>query len=264
MPSDTLKDWGGFFQRWSRLKPPLRPNAEIVARIAASAGGAQRRVLLLGVTPELALAFADVTAIDKTRSMIDHIWPGDTPQRRAIAGDWLHMDQSLGSFDAAVGDGSLSAVTSLDEIAEVLRRVAGRLPPGGPCVFRTYVRPDSLSEDDIARPATGAEPMNFHAFKWRIAMYLAGRHGAAIPLTLIHDFFVRRFPGREDLSRRTGWPLADIDGIDAYRDSATAYCFPSRQELLAALPETLTGAGFHPSGSYDLAADCPLFVARRR
>ena len=49
--------WQTYHRRWSGLEAPLRSNAEITEAIIRLVGDRAPRVLLLGVTPELALAF---------------------------------------------------------------------------------------------------------------------------------------------------------------------------------------------------------------
>ena len=53
----TSNHWQTYHRRWSGLEAPLRPNAEIRAAIVDLVGDKTERVLLLGVTPELALSF---------------------------------------------------------------------------------------------------------------------------------------------------------------------------------------------------------------
>ena len=86
-----MNHWQTYPARWSLLKPPLRPDASVVDRVRALAGADAAPVLVLGVTPELAAAFAQVEAVDRSAEMIAALWPGDAPGRRAIQGDWLEL-----------------------------------------------------------------------------------------------------------------------------------------------------------------------------
>ncbi len=259
-----MNHWENYYRRWSQLKPPLRPSQETVGiyrELVKPSGG---RVLLLGITPELALAFDDVVAIDKSRPMIDHIWPGNTAQRRAIEGNWLGMGEELGSFSAVVGDGSLNVLGSLAEIRAVLRQAALRLAQGARLVCRVFERPDAaITRDDLFQVVRGGARINFHAFKWRMAMSLAGRHGASVPVAGILELFAGMFPDTARLCAQSNWPVDDIKTIQAYRGSNAVYCFPNRAELLAQMPPEMGEVSFHPSGQYDLCERCPIMTAMR-
>jgi len=81
-------------------------------------------VLLLGVTPELADLGHDTIAVDRNESMIAHIWPGDTARCRAVKGEWVALPLEPQSVSAAVGDGSLSALTFPSEQGRLLSELA--------------------------------------------------------------------------------------------------------------------------------------------
>jgi len=256
--------WQAYHRRWSGLEAPLRPNAEIRARIVDLVGEKSDRILLLGVTPELALSFENVVAIDKSAAMIANIWPGDSGTRRAIEADWLTLDGSLGKFSAVIGDGSGNAVAYQHEVAQLLVNARDHLEPGGRFVCRLYARPEApwSWEELVAeagQPATG----NFHAFKWKLAMRIAADTKPSVTVTLIVDRFDYYFPDRAKLSEATGWDRSVIDMIDTYRGSEAVYCFPTRTEFLACLPSGVREIGFHASGTYDLALNCPIFSCER-
>jgi len=256
--------WRSYHRGWSKLEAPLRPNADIIEGVIARVGDRDRRVLLLGVTPELALAFENVVAVDKSAQMIANIWAGDGPARRAVEGDWLALDDSFGVFSAAVGDGSLNAVAYPGELKRLLEVVRDRLEPGGRFVCRIYARPENpWTWDALETEARAPAIVNFHAFKWKVAMRLAADTEPAVPVTRILDAFERHFPDRALMARSTGWDPSIIDMIDTYRGSAAVYCFPTRAEVFAALPSGLKDAAFEACGNYDLAADCPILVCTR-
>jgi SAM-dependent methyltransferase len=255
--------WQTYHRRWGGLEAPLRPNAEIRAGIVDLVGDKTDRVLLLGVTPELALSFDTVVALDKSATMIANIWPGDSETRRAIEADWLTLDGTLGRFSAVIGDGSCNAV-AFDEIGLLLKQVRDHLEPGGRFVCRLYARPDMpWTWDELVAEAAQPAKVNFHAFKWKIAMRIAADSGASVSVASILEGFEQHFRDREELTRLTGWDRSTVDMIDTYRGSNAVYCFPTRAEFLACLPSGFRNIGFHSSGSYDLAADCPIFACER-
>ena len=191
--------------------------------------------------------------------MIGTVWPGDSATRTAALGNWLMMEPPARPFDAVVGDGSMSNVSYPDEVGEVLRRSLQSLRPGGRFVCRLFERPDTpISIDALRALASGPAPLNFHAFKWKLAMHLAGMAGTTIPVSDIRALFDAAFPDRDGLACRTGWPRPLIDTIDVYRGSAVRYTFMTRSELFDVLPDGITQVRCEPCGSYDLAEACPL------
>jgi len=262
--TNNSNHWQSFHRRWSLLEAPLRPNADILAGTTALVGTCTRRVLLLGVTPELALAFDTVVAVDKSATMIANIWPGNSATREVVEADWLTLDGSLGKFSAAVGDGSCNAVAYPQELTRLLGQVHEHLEPGGRFVCRVFLRPDTLwSWHQLQTMAVQPASVNFHAFKWMLAMRIAADTQPSVPVALIRERFDHYFPDRTALAACTGWAAEVIAMIDIYRDSAEVLCFPSRAEFLACLPPGFTNIGFHPCGTYDLAEVSPLLVVEK-
>ena len=263
MTGTRASHWTQHHRNWARLGPPLRPNAEVAAAARGLLSGRDERVLLLGVTPELADAGADLTAVDRNPEMIAKIWPGDAPNRRALVGDWLRLDFPDASFSAAIGDGSLNALgypaghlALHGELARVLR-------PGGRFVCRVFAAPEAgESLTALGEMALGGAIRGFNAFKWRLAMALVAESGDPnIAVIRILDAFDAMFADRDLLARATGWERGDIDTIDAYRGSAEIYSFPTRDQFLAIVPGIFAGARFAAAGAYELAERCPILVA---
>ena len=256
-----MTHWQKYHAAWSKLEAPLRPNVETLAKLRELTGKITGPVLLLGVTPELAGAYEHVLGVDKNKAMIDNVWPGNTATREARHADWLDLEEPKNHFSAAVGDGSLNAVTTLREMRQVLARVVDLLEPHGRFACRLYERPETpFTEEHLRHIASRRAAVNFHAFKWQLAMHLAEASGAAMPVVLIRERFNELFPDRDKLARDTGWPRGLIDMIDIYRGSPTTYVFPNRREFLDALPKGISDVRFEPCGSYDLARCCPMLT----
>lgn len=257
-------DWSRFHARWSRLRPPLRPDADVVRGLAEAVRGHDERVLLLGVTPELTAIGERLTAVDWSEPMVRNVWPGDTPGRRALLCDWLAMPAPSPRHTAAIGDGSLNAIR-FDQWPALFGRLADVLEPGSRIAFRVYLTPgDGESLEAVRSLAHSGGIRGFHAFKWHLAMAVATeRRDPQVPVTRIHEAFERAFPDRASLGRATGWSLEEIAEIDAYRDGAAVFCFPTGTQALAAIPAAFRGARFVAAGRYELAARCPLLVADR-
>lgn len=258
-----MNHWQTFPARWSLLRPPLRPDASVVERVRSLVGADAAPVLLLGVTPELAAAFASVEAVDKSAEMIAALWAGDAPGRRAIQGDWLEL-AGAPRFPAVVGDGSPNALTSLDAIARLLRIVVDLLLPGGAFACRLYERPAvPFTVDDLRATTSRRGAMNFHGFKWQLALHIAEASSPVVPVARIGERFDALFPDRDALAEQTGWTRAEIDTIDVYKGSPVAYTFPNRVEFTRLLPPGIEAAEFQACGSYDMAACCPMLTFRK-
>ena len=258
-----MNHWQTFPKRWSLLRPPLRPDASVVECVRSLVGADAAPVLLLGVTPELAAAFAEVEAVDRSAEMIAALWPGDGPRKRAIRGDWLELDGEP-RFAAAVGDGSPNALTSLEDAARLLRIVVELLLPGGSFACRLYERPAApFTVEDLLETTSRPGVMNFHAFKWQLAMHIAETSTPTVHVASILERFDALFPDRDAVSQRTGWTRAEIDTIDVYAGSPLAYTFPNRIEFTGLLPPGIEAARFLPCGSYDMASCCPMLTFRK-
>lgn len=256
-----MSHWQRYAARWSQIAPPLRPTEETVRLMQSLVGDARARVLLLGVTPELADAFEQVHAIDKSSQMVANVWPGDTATKRAVIADWLDTTEPASHFDAVVGDGSLNCVTYPRELKTLFQNLSRVMKPGARFACRLFERPErAITEDDLRKVARGGSGHGFHAFKWLLAMHLADRVGASLPVALILQVFNEMFADRDALAAATGWPRAAIDTIDVYRGSPVVYAFPDRAEFRAALPDAFTQVEFLACGSYDLAPLCPILT----
>ena len=259
-----MNHWNNYHARWSQIQPPLRPHADVIAGIRSLAGGPHQSVVLLGVTPELATAFDRVHAVDKSDGMIANVWPGDTESRKATQGNWLALPTPAEPVDAVVGDGSLNAIWYPGEVSTVLQNAMSALRKGGRFVCRVYERPKvPFSEKHLIRVTAEPAQMNFHAFKWQLAMHLAHEQGANVAVASILERFNEMWPDRQALADVTGWERSTIDTIDVYRGSDIVYSFPDRQELMDVVPEGAANLNFSPCGSYDMAACCPLLSFRK-
>jgi SAM-dependent methyltransferase len=262
---DDSAHWSSFQRAFFRMRPPLRPDADVVAAFRSLTRDCSEPMLLLGVTPELVDLSPNLTAIDRTQAMIDSIWPGDTPQRRALVGNWLKLRLPSASFASVVCDGGALAFPYPGLPTKVLREAANVLIPGGRFVTRVYASPDEGETLEALRAAfERGEVANVHALKWRIAMAIVHERGSPnVPVAEIRDTFERWFPDRAALSARTGWPREEIDTIDNYAGSDATYGFATRRQILEIVPAEFANARFVEVGSYPLAERCPLLVLDR-
>lgn len=257
--------WSEIHRVWALYAPPLRPDREVVAEMRRQIGAPAGRVLLLGVTPELANVAPELFAIDRNTAMVAHLWPGNTASRRVVVGDWLNGNFCAGSFATCIGDGSLNAVSFPGEFALLCGALEEVLREGGRIVFRVFLSP-ARSEDveTIRQSALHGEIGNFHAFKWRLAAAVAARAGRPdIPMGEVFDAFDGMFPDRDALAKATGWPQAEIETVTFLKGSRSISSFPTREQLLSAASTIFSRTRLVPAGGYELAERCPLLVAEK-
>jgi len=262
MSTATVSTASNLHQRWAGLKPPLRPNAEVVCALRAATEDRDARVLLLGVTPELAGIGKTTVAVDMSEAMIAAAWPGDSDTRRAIHGNWLQLPLREREFTAVIGDGSF-AFLPLTAYARLFEQLEPLLLPGARLAMRFYETPEVCETiGQLCAAVMAGNGAGFHAFKWRLAMAIAAETGnASIPVVLIHQVFEHEFADRAALSAASGWSIRQIAEIDNYARQDTVFSFPTRREMLAELPRTVSKPRFLVSGSYELAERCPILLA---
>jgi ubiquinone/menaquinone biosynthesis C-methylase UbiE len=217
---------------------------------------------MLGVTPELSVLGQSMTAVDINPAMIEHIWPGDTVDRRAINANWLDLPFDDARWNAVVGDGSCSSVRFAEDYDRLFHELFRVLVPSGRAVIRLYCAPspcETLADVQAIGVNRGAGTV--HALKIRLAMAWAAEHGEPnVPVTTILDEFQRWFPDRRALASINGWDLEDIGTIDAYAGSTAIYSFPTLEQVLDQVRPIFGDARVLPSGNYEMAELCPLLV----
>jgi hypothetical protein len=254
-----------YYHAWSQLTPPLRPHPDAVAAIRNQLVAHPGRLLLLGVTPELADISTELIALDQNHSMVAHIWPGNTPARSAVVGDWRNPNFLPASFSACVGDISLGALEFPHDTTLVCRRVVETLRPGGRFVCRVFLLPDVRESVNALRNAAMSGAIkNFHAFKIRLGMALVTDQSCPrVRVDTIFRTFTSLFDDRDELARATGWDRRHIDTIDFYNGSSAAFHYTTEKQLLSVMSQIFQHPHFVASGTYELAERSPLLVAER-
>ncbi|WP_244661623.1 class I SAM-dependent methyltransferase [Mesorhizobium huakuii] len=251
--------WDNYHRHWKLLDAPLRPTAKTVGIFDRELDLGNADVLLLGVTPELAVLGRSMLAIDQSATMISGVWAGDNASRRAMAGNWLSLPLERASFDAIIGDGCLSAVDSKAARNLLFSEIARVLKPGRHAAIRVFARPetaDDLHSIEASVLAGGVE--NFHALKWRIAMACTTDDGDfTIKVRTIRDTFDSLFPDREGLAARTGWSMTSINTVDVYAGSDISYSFATLAMLIDEASTWFRDVRVVPSGSYPPGGTVP-------
>jgi SAM-dependent methyltransferase len=253
----------GYHRVWSLLIPPLRPHPNVISGYRQAFAGRSGRMLLLGVTPELADIAPDLIAVDRNAPMIANVWPGDTAARKAVQGEWRNLDFPDGTFANCVGDLSLVSQPYPDDALACVREIARVLGPGGRFACRVILPPERAeSEAELREAAQSGQIGNFHAFKLRLGMALAAHQPQPqINVEALLDAFNGMFPDRDQLVRSTGWDRAHVDTVDYYRNSKVVHAYPARQQLLSLLSPMYARIEFVPTSGFELSERCMLMIA---
>ncbi len=272
MPVSQTAVWKRHASQWARVGPPLKPSPEDGALTLAALGPAIQQapclLAILGVTPELVQLpwpqSVELRAYDHSAEMIASLWRKHPSRRSSVAqAGWQQLPVADGSFHAVVGDGSLNALPSLAAYGEVLKELHRTMREGASAVIRCFIRPDRAETlAEVVDAVNAGQVGSFHALKWRIAMCLAAVPGAGVAVRDIRSALDAYFPSRPGLASKTGWPQEVIDTIDAYKDSATCYSFPSLGELRLQCQPYFDIAGVR-YGSYELSDRCPMITFQR-
>lgn len=278
MKDTTLSlHWNRHAAQWARIGSPLRPAAEdcalyrdAIARSFPGTEGRSMRVLLLGVTPELASmpwsSETELVACDHSLGMVRHLWPmAQFPGAFAVAlnADWLALPLAESRFSMAAGDGSLSQLDYPEDFRRVVAELRRVLRPGGLLVLRLYCRaepPESV--DAVFGDLRAGRVAGFHAFKLRLLIAMHGR-GPGARLAEIWERWASEFPDPAETAKLSGWSRETIATMEAYRDAPARYSFPTLDEVRAILApdfEFLDAAWPH----YELGDRCPVVSFRRR
>lgn len=270
MQKDALHDvWKHHSAKWSRVGSPLRPTEEdtrimmMLAAPALSYSKVNSSLIVLGVTPELVQlpwpSHTRLQAFDHSADMIASVWrPHSLNSSSVQQVCWQNMPVPDKSADLVIGDGCFTVLPSSDGYRAVLAESARVLKQTGLLVLRCFIRPElSESLDDVLEAAHGGTIGSFHAFKWRLAMAMTFDEEFSVAVKDIHEAFERLFPDREHLAGTTGWPIAVIDTIDAYKGMDTRYTFPT-MSVLQQLGRPFVDVVDIRYGNYELAERCPI------
>jgi len=262
--------WQRHAATWQHFGSPLRPCAIDVQWVESAVHTIRPGVdqaVLLGVTPELAHMRwpedARLLAVDQNPEMIQRLWLPSPPDKgRVICGDWQHIPLKNGSVDAVVGDGVLVFFKQPTEAEVLLQEIRRLLRSHGRFLLRVFVRPphrESLAQlhEALAAGFIGS----FHAYKWRLAMALQPSLAVGVRPVDVWRAWRQWVPSAGLLQELTGWPLEQIETIDAYRDAKASYYFPTLDEL-----RQLLDGYFEIDDlcipAYELGERCPLLSLR--
>lgn len=252
--------WHTRVKHWNNVKPPYRPHPDSVAKQVELVGVDSPAVLVLGVTPELTEAFANVVAMDREQVMIDAFWQGDTETKRVLYADWFQpLDFNPTGI---VGDLSLNLLVFPKHAELLLEKLFNQMAPGSVFACRVVARPDQpLTVDDIINLT---ETRSWHAWRLLFVQYIAGTEGSTVYNDRKYTRFVELFPDREALCARTGWDIEEVArSMDSYRGAPGVSANPTRREWLSCVPRQAESAQMIDVGDYELAELCPILYFRK-
>ena len=254
----TKSHWAERSRHWGKIGPPLQPNQEVIDAFTQLIP-TDSSILMLGVTPQIANAYTNVTSVDSSPDMIANVWPGNTETKRAINDDWRKVDLQNDLFDGIIGDGSINMLGYPDDIRYVLKRVYGWLRPNGTFAMRFFTRPtEAVTREQLLEEAKNPT-VSFSAFRRLLPMYIAANEGSCVPTRRMLEVFDELFPDRSALK----WDPEHIVTIDSYKDTETTSWFPTRDEILEFVHNDAKDVRFIDVGTYDIAETCPILTFKK-
>ncbi|QPN62715.1 hypothetical protein H8F25_13725 [Synechococcus sp. CBW1004] len=259
--------------RWQLLGPPLRPSCqdlEIISKAIsrwAPPPPTALRILILGVTPEYpALDLdrqVDFQALDRTRSMIEAVWPG--PRESAACGDWCSMPWCQPLFDVALCDGGLQLLVNPSGVAAVAKELQRVMKAGGLFIVRLFCPPmPGETPEQVVSQLLAGGITNLNELKLRLNPALQLDPERGVPLASVWQYLHERLGPWSELAARLGWSLEHLQVIDAYRENNARMHFFDVSEAIRLITaasdlehlETVTA-------NYRMALSCPTLIFRR-
>lgn len=273
--SDAPGQWHDVAKDWQFLGPPLRPSDADVAQFsqgldfwAEQNPGHLPRGLILGVTPELFhLPWpngSQLRAVDRTRTMIDAIWPGHPED--ALLADWRDTGLAPHSIDIVLCDGGLQLLDYPAGQAALCEHLARIVSDGGLVAFRLFVPPlQPESAEAVLEDLLSHRIPDMNCLKLRLGMALQETPARGVALADVWQRLRRlvRTDWRE-LADMLGWPADRLGVIDAYRASEASYHFVSVDCAI----DSFQRFGFEcikvaRQTTYPMAGQCPVVVFRK-
>ncbi len=267
--------WDCLAHQFQHQQPPLRPCAEdtrilreIVEEWHRRHSPKEIRVLLLGVTPEIAgmswPANTSLLAIEKSQAMIDHIWLGDVPERRRVMqGNWFEAEFETGAFDFVVGDGFSTAWSYPKHYEQIAAAISKWLKPEGLLVARLFVRTEKKeTHEGIEADLKAGRISRFDILKWRLGMALQESVSGGVVVDEIYRAWNRLEAQWPSLAEEAGWPRATVETIKLYEGRSDRYAFPTVEEIREAFSGRLEQVSVTVP-NYEFGQCCPTFVYRR-
>jgi hypothetical protein len=225
------------------------------------------RVLLLGVTPELyCLPWpkgTDFLAVDRSRPMIENMWPG--PREAVRCADWLDLDLPHGSRDIVLCDGGLHLLRYPQEQKNLIRLIRSVLSDQGLCIFRLFALPSRREPPDaVIEDLLEGKIKNNSILKMRLSMALIESPEEGVALGQVYRMVYQAAPDLVKLASQIGWTIEHTLTINNYKDLTSRFYFLSIEQATGLFC-------FDPGGflvhrlqipSYELGRRCPIIALK--
>jgi hypothetical protein len=250
-----LDNWPKHSTNWGKLGPPLKPANTVIDKYKELVPNG--RIMMLGVTPEIYSAFDNILAVDHNLNMITNVWLGDTDTKKAIVDDWITYETTE-KFDGIVGDIALTLMGDKDTITNFTNKSFNWLNSNGVMAQRIFHSPTvKLPYEYLVLLTTSLAPINWHAYKWLLHIYLAtSTKSQRIKQSAVRDLFNQICPDRNILSQITGWHIDTINTIDFYENATQEVTVLSKDDWLDTIPVDAVDVEFVYTEGYDI---CNLF-----
>lgn len=269
----TPQHWESIASVWAQLGSPLRPCAEDQIGYRSFIEPwieqfARPRIIILGVTPEVYHlpwpAEHDLIALDRSRGMIEEVWPG--PPECALEGDWLRMPLPNESRDLALCDGGLMLLDYPQNHRALVDQLHRVLVPGGRVILRLFAAAENRETvAEVLNDFVASRIDNLNILKLRLGAALQASPENGAPVREILRAVEMMDANLARLAQRVHWSLDHLRVIELYRESSAIYRFLSEAQIT----EMFCGDGrFAPlgrcQGTYPLAERCPIVAYERR
>jgi SAM-dependent methyltransferase len=263
--------WGNHSKQWARVGPPLRPSKqdhEILEKVIHNHTPKNNtpRALVLGVSPEMAHLNwpknTELIAVDHSQEMIDNVWPGyPNPGEGVLCANWLNMPFQQHSKDIVVSDGPFGVLRYPNEYKQLLTSLERVINPNGIFAFRVFIKPEEPeTPQQIYKDAIRGKIGNFHVFKLRLLMAMQPDLTNGVCTGNVWREWHENGPDVNILSEECGWPIEQINTIEAYRGQKDVYSFPTIRELRGIFSEKNFKEIEYSIPTYELGERCPTFV----
>ncbi|MBZ5587555.1 MAG: methyltransferase domain-containing protein [Acidobacteriia bacterium] len=249
--------WLELSRRWGRINPPLRPAPQdielferLVDTVAQDAGPAPR-VLLLGVTPEIATmrwpAGTRLLALDSSPAMIRTVWPAGEARDAVVArADWKAMPVRDGACDVVIGDGILTSQRFPNDVLALASEVRRVVKDSGAFVMRLFARPETNEPlGGVFQDLRAGRIPNFDVFHWRLAMAVHRDTTSGTRLGDVWEAWQENVPMPAELLASLGWAPDAARILETYRSSATLISFPTVVEVRDTLAQDFDQTACH-------------------
>lgn len=263
--------WNEFARRWRHVGPPWRPAEEDsqILRAALDQEAEPRRVLLLGVTPEIVTldwpATVRLFAIDRNLAMLRLILP--RPQGldlTAICADWRDLPLDTHSMDLVVGDNPVTAFEPFGQLARWVEEMHRVLRPGGVLALRFFLRPARpTSVEELFADLNAGHMPSVHSFKLRLFHALHGTLEQGVRPADLWETWQDHEINPTALPRNIGWSEDYIRTLEIYRGSSVVYSFPTAEEMSAIMADRFIEISRH-FPTYDQGDLFPTVVYHAR